>query len=384
MKRGEVPCRTDWEAEVRKYLSSADTWCEGAYYEFEEREISQLESASAELHAMTLSAVERAVSNEAVFARFHIPATFHDMVQESWKRRDPSVYGRLDLVYDGRSPPQLIEYNGDTPALLGESSPAQWYWFEQQREPYFPEADQFNTVYEGLQRAWYGIKDRLRAGETFHFVSSRRSNTADDDWNVCEYHAEVARHCGIRTKQGFIDDLEYRYRDEILIDPDGRAITKLFKLYPWNWFGLDKGKAFLPALSKGKIGFLEPPWKMLVDHKGLLALLWEMFPHHPNLLPAFWDCDSSLGSAYVAKPIFGCEGESLAIHDGHDVVSTPGTYSDNPVIYQALAELPRFGDKHALIGSWIIGDEPHGIVVREGETRITDNTWKVVPHVFFG
>jgi glutathionylspermidine synthase len=36
-----------------------------------------------------------------------------------------------------------------------------------------------------------------------------------------------------------------------------------------------------------------------------------------------------------------------------------------------------------LIGSWIIGDEPHGIVVREGESLITDNTWKVVPHVFF-
>src|SRR5262245_51697877 len=150
MKRREIACRPNWEAEVRKYLSATSVWCEGAYYEFEAHEINELETASAELHAMTLRAVERVVNEPAVFDRFHIPSLFRDMVKESWKRRDPSVYGRLDLVYDGRSPPKLIEYNGDTPALLGESSPAQWYWLEQQRPFNFPAADQFNLVYEGL------------------------------------------------------------------------------------------------------------------------------------------------------------------------------------------------------------------------------------------
>src|SRR5262249_29359589 len=131
MKRSEIACRPNWEAEVRKYLSATSVWCEGTYYEFEKREIKELETATAALHAMTIRALDRAVNDPVVFDRFHIPATFRDMVRNSWKRRDPSVYGRLDLIYDGRHPPKLLEYNGDTPALLGESSPAQWYWFEQ-------------------------------------------------------------------------------------------------------------------------------------------------------------------------------------------------------------------------------------------------------------
>src|SRR5258706_13281735 len=101
MKRCEIACRPDWEAEVRKYLSAATVWREGAYYEFEDREIKELETASAAIHDMALRAVDRAVNDPAVFARFHIPPTFHVMVRNSWKQRDPSLYGRLDLIYDG-------------------------------------------------------------------------------------------------------------------------------------------------------------------------------------------------------------------------------------------------------------------------------------------
>ena len=44
-------------------------------------------------------------------------------VTESWERREPAVYGRFDLIYDGTAPPKLLEYNADTPTSLFEAAP---------------------------------------------------------------------------------------------------------------------------------------------------------------------------------------------------------------------------------------------------------------------
>ena len=65
------------------------------------------------------------------------------------------------------------------------------------------------------------------------------------------------------------------------VDPGGRPIRRLFKLYPWEWMLADSfGRS--PAL--GATQFVEPPWKLILSNKGALALLWEIAPHHPNLL----------------------------------------------------------------------------------------------------
>ena len=38
-----------------------------------------------------------------------------DYVADSWKRSEPSLYGRFDFAYDGTGPAKLYEYNADTP-----------------------------------------------------------------------------------------------------------------------------------------------------------------------------------------------------------------------------------------------------------------------------
>lgn len=40
------------------------------------------------------------------------------------------MQGRFDLVYDGVNPPKMLEYNGDTPSLIIESSHLQLSWFK--------------------------------------------------------------------------------------------------------------------------------------------------------------------------------------------------------------------------------------------------------------
>ena len=59
-----------------------------------------------------------------------------------------------------------------------------------------------------------------------------------------------------------------------------------------------------------------------------------------------------------------------------------GPYDADDCVFQALAPLPRFGDDHVSVGSWIVNGEPAGIGLREDESAITRNTSRFVPHYF--
>ncbi len=94
-------------------------WDETAYYSFSLRQIEDdLEDPTAELHALILDTVAHVVSDEATLRRLGFPAHSWNWIADSWRRRDLSLYGRMDLVYDGQTPAKLLEYNADTPTAL--------------------------------------------------------------------------------------------------------------------------------------------------------------------------------------------------------------------------------------------------------------------------
>ena len=49
-----------------------------------------------------------------------IPVQYEGLVAESWREKEPSLYGRFDLAFTGDTP-KLLEYNADTPTSLLES-----------------------------------------------------------------------------------------------------------------------------------------------------------------------------------------------------------------------------------------------------------------------
>ena len=59
----------------------------------------------------------------------------------------------------------------------------------------------------------------------------------------------------------------------------------------------------------------------------------------------------------------------------------PGPYDDGGHIRQAYTPLPRFGDVHAVVGAWMVGDAPAGMGIREDVGYITRDTARFVPHV---
>ena len=143
---------------------------------------------------------------------------------------------------------------------------------------------------------------------------------------------------------------------------------------------------------------IEPPWKMLLSNKGILPLLWQRYANHPNLLPAFFEENSEnaanrpdLEAGWVRKPLFSREGANVEIiTDAGETLKEDGPYNDIATIRQAFCELPSFNrinsktkkteDTYAVIGSWVVGDEPAGIGIREDNTLITKDSSRFVPH----
>jgi glutathionylspermidine synthase len=134
-------------------------------------------------------------------------------------------------------------------------------------------------------------------------------------------------------------------------------------------------------LIAGSLRVIEPPWKMLLSNKAILPVMWEMFPDHPNLLQASFE-PGRFATDFVKKPIYSREGANVSITSGGSTVEAPGAYGEEGFIWQAYHALPQFDGNYTVIGSWIVGDQPAGIGIREDATPITKNSSRFVPHYF--
>jgi glutathionylspermidine synthase len=90
---------------------------------------------------------------------------------------------------------------------------------------------------------------------------------------------------------------------------------------------------------------------------------------------------------FVKKPILGREGANIHLAGTFADSLMEGShqlaeYDTDGYIYQQYAPLPDFDGRHPVVGSWIIGDEPAGIGIREDKTIISGNGSHFVPHYF--
>jgi glutathionylspermidine synthase len=375
MKREELTERSDWREKFETrgfYFHSlgGTYWDETACYHFSSEQIDLLESATQELHKISLAAVEAVIANNR-FSELGIPQDFIPLIKQSWQLHEKSLFGRFDLCYDGTHPPKLLEYNADTPTSLIEASVAQWNWLEDVH----PEYDQFNSLHEKLIERWKVVADNLPLNAPVYFSCAKDN---EEDLGNLEYLRDTALQAGIDARFLFIEDIGWDEDNQKFVDLDNTRISALFKLYPWEWL---MNEEFAVNLLAHPIRIVEPAWKILLSNKGILAILWEMFPNHPNLLPCYFDAQV-FHDDYVKKPLFSREGANVSIYHAGHVDEQAGDYGAEGFIYQAYAPLPKFSNHYTVIGSWIIGDQPAGIGIREDETLITKNTSRFLPHYF--
>ncbi|HMK57046.1 MAG TPA: glutathionylspermidine synthase family protein [Dissulfurispiraceae bacterium] len=375
MKRLTVPPRPGWQAKFEElgfsfHSMEGGYWSEGVCYEFSAAEIDHLEEVTQELHEMCLKAVDYIISKD-LFLNIGLNQQAAALVRESWKREDASIYGRFDFSYDGKGEPMLLEYNADTPTALYEASVAQWVWLED----VFPKYDQFNSIHEKLMDAFNAVKRKMPLASRLYFGCVKDH---EEDLVTVEYMRDVATQAGIRSRHIYIEDIGYDPDIERFVADDGEPIDCMFKLYPWEWL---LGDEFGKFINQDAITLFEPAWKMVLSNKGILPVMWEMFPGHRNLLPSYFD-QSGLGADFVTKPLFAREGANIELRTKGAVISTDGTYGSEGFIYQELKELPSFGGRYPVIGSWIVNGLAAGIGIREDDTPVTKNSSNFVPHYF--
>ncbi len=380
VRRRAIAPRQGWEQKVESlgllFHTAPDQpyWNENAYYEFSASEVDVLERASNQLHAMCLEAVQHVIDKDR-FAELHIPPTAIPWIKRTWEEEPPSLYGRFDLAYGGQAEPKLLEYNADTPTSLLEAAVIQWHWLQD----CFPQADQFNSIWEGLVELWTELKtERHLKGTAVHFGHVR---TIEDLMTVTALR-DSAEQAGIATLGIHMDEIGWDEQNRWFLDNDDIRIRTLFKLYPWEWMLEEKfGGNVLESLEHTQ--WIEPVWKMVLANKGILAILWEMFPTSPYLVPAHIGSPASM-SHYVKKPLCGREGEEVSIiRNGAVEFSAATTEGESqPFVFQELCNIPDFEGNRPVIGSWIIDGVSRGIGVRESDGPVTDDLARFVPHLF--
>src|ERR1700721_1126958 len=235
MRRIACPERDDWRATAEACgfdfhtIDGARYWDERAYYAFTLEEIErQIETPTGEIDAMCLELVGRAISDEKYLRALKIPQAYWPLISDSWHRDDPSLYGRLDLSFDGKNPAKLLEYNADPPTSIFEAAVFQWTWLEQaiERQIIPVHADQFNSIHERLIDAW------KKLGEARHLHLAGTTEN-DEDAGTLAYLEDTARQAGLATTLIDIEDIGWR-DDGSFVDPE-RSIELMFKLYPWEW-----------------------------------------------------------------------------------------------------------------------------------------------------
>ena len=375
MQRIPVTPRNNWQKAVESigfgfHTADVPYWDESAYYAFSVPEIEKLEAVTTELWELCLQAVQYVI-DENLFEQFKVPAFIVPHIIDSWNNDAPAIYGRFDLCYDGKNEPKLLEFNADTPTSLFEASIVQWFWLKD-----FDEAkDQFNSVHEKLIDYWKYLKDNLY-DDTLYFTCV---NGVLEDFTTTAYLQDCAMQGGLETEFIYINDIGWENNKSFFVDFENKPIRNIFKLYPYEWM---VNETFGKNLIKDKLktNWIEPSWKMILSNKAILTVLWTLFPNHKNLLPSYFTRENL--KDYVKKPLLSREGTNITMVENEKLIaSSVGDYGAEGFIFQELCKLPSFNGNHPVIGSWIIGQQPAGIGIRESNGLITDNLSRFVLHL---
>ena len=213
MERERVSPRSGWQAELESvgfnfHSLDGGYWDESACYRFTALEVDALEAATAEVHEMSLAAVESIVKRGA-FERFALTDWLAELVTESWRAKATTLYGRMDLRYDGKGPPKLLEYNADTPTSLLEASVIQWYWMQD----VFPNADQFNSIHDRLIEAWKIFGAHMPEGIWFTSISGNV-----EDFMTVNYLRDTAIQAGMKTTYIEVERIGWNHGRQLFVD----------------------------------------------------------------------------------------------------------------------------------------------------------------------
>ncbi|WP_318504795.1 glutathionylspermidine synthase family protein [Bacillus sp. T3] len=229
-----------------------------------------------------------------------------------------------------------------------------------------------------------------------------------EDRNTALY---LQKLCGLPAKFVPLHRLQIE-RGVGLYDEAGDSIDVLYRqtfpienlIEDQDHHGNPIGLWWLELVQLGKLKIINPPSAFLVQNKAVQAVIWGLhLENHSffsgeehqwidkHFLPTFFEPDPFLetSQAFVKKPTFGREGDTVEIYDetgNLQMADSQTSYTEYVPIYQKYIDLPiipfstekghRLG--HMIIGSFLINGQPSGIGARVGNP-ITDNLSHFLP-----
>jgi len=267
--------------------------------------------------------------------------------------------------YNGVDPPKLLEYNADTPTGLVEAAVAQWFWLKDIDE----RGDQFNSIHERLIDAWKAARQRDPSPMHFAAMSDQL-----EDYITVEYLRDTAIQAGFQTQYLHLEQIGWDRARRCFVDMAGAPIVQIFKLYPWEWMLRED---FGRHLRTTPLQWFEPPWKMILSCKSILPLLYEKHPDSPFLLPASFE---PMAGSFVRKPVHSREGSNMQVVVNGAIQEQTGGPYEGPFVYQRLAPMRQFDGHYPVFGSWVVEGISCGCGIREGDSLVTTNLSRFVPH----
>lgn len=338
-------------------------WREDACYVLSASETAVLRRMGHEVHALLLKAAEHVIEH-GLWQRVGILPEHGRIIEGSWERGERSMIGRFDFLLDEQGQPKLLEYNADGALTMLETAIIQREW----QKVVMPEATQFNELHERLVEVW-----RHSGMGRVHLAWRPRHPEVE---GTMRYLARTVREAGLEAALMAMHCMGYDPHGRCFVDNHQRPIDHCCKLYPWAWM---LEEPFARHLATARTRFIEPACAHLLGSKGLLSLLWELFPEHPAVLPCH-DVPPSSG-AFVSKPLFGREGQNVAVQGVDDAEATDGEFAGQPCVHQRFVR----GDRHSgflpQLGVWMVQGEAAGMGVREDTKLILHNDSMFVPHV---
>jgi glutathionylspermidine amidase/synthetase len=347
-----------------------------------------------ELHAMFLHATDHVLQDEALMAKFGIPASVWPKIHESWNnRRNQMITGRLDFAVTPEGI-KVYEYNADSASCHTETGLIQGRWaghvgLEEGSDP-------GETLIAGLVEAWRNSDAR----GVVHILT-------DDSDAEERYHAlfmqQAMEKAGLECKVlRSLDGLHWA-DDGNMLDADGVPILWVWKTWAWET-ALDQIRAecdddevrlreydpgrrkdrpprLVDVLLRKNVMVFEPLWTLLPSNKAILPVLWALFPNHPALLRSIFVLDEELqAQGYVIKPIVGRCGANITLIDQDENVlhETGGQFEHRDQIYQELYPLPNVDGIHVQLCTFTAGGVFAGICSRTDYSRVIDNESDVI------
>ena len=359
------PERPDWRErfdELGFIYHSFDGgyWNDQAALRLSGREFEALGKACEEIHAMGLDIVERAC-RQGDFSAWGLDELASSLVEASWARKDPSLYGRFDLTFDAQGVPKIYEYNADTPTSILEAGWAQSNFAAAR-------GAQSACMLESMMPLAFG--QLVNAGVQKLAITGI-STSAEDTANLIPM-VEWARQAGLDARLFPIESLAFDESAK-LHGFDGEHFDWIFKLYPWEWL-IPENRA---AAAMTQTRFCEPAWKLLLSSKAFLAEAWRQHPGHPNLLAAYLEGQEGAGleRGFAKKPFFSREGANVSIVGPEGFLQQEdGVYGAQPKIVQAFCPMPEpEPGMRFTIGGWISAGRFAGCCSRYTDDHIVTN-----------